>query len=75
MMVSDRPGSVYLLTAFGLAHYTSAAPAYDHYEARGVYPVTEICGQVRGLVCGPPGYVAAATFTESTHPCRNQAES
>ena len=57
-LASDRPGSMYALTAVGLAHYVAEGPDYQQYHLQAYYRLRDLSGTPRALFAAPPGYLS-----------------
>jgi tetratricopeptide (TPR) repeat protein len=60
-LVSDRRGSVYIVTVAGLAHYLASAPDYLEYRLQAEYGLPDVSGAPRALFAAPPGYLTVVS--------------
>ena len=57
LLVSDRPGSVYVLTTMGLQHLVADPPAFDRYRLGTTYSIDEVAGEIIEYGCSKHGHL------------------
>ena len=66
-LISDAPGSVYVWTASGLYHLIAVgSPESTDFKVEGIYTVTDAPGNVEQLFLSDQGWLALATWTDTT---------
>jgi len=68
LLVSDRPGSVYVPTIMGLQHLVAAGPSFDHFQLDKVYSLDDAEGELLGFEYSKTGGLVLVTRTQNSPP-------